>query len=137
MQVLVYRPDLSTIDRNGDPVDAAGNVIRQTSPGTYLGTLNVVLADPTVESLSRGVDTQTAGGNPQSRGNVASVDALIGGPTGAPIILQHGDIVYTPEGVGYETWGPRVYGNANVVTGQRVRINGVAYYWLRATALVN
>jgi hypothetical protein len=138
MNVDVYRPDLSTYDRNGDPTDADGNVIRQESPGTSLGTLSgVVLADPTVESLSRGVDTQTAGGNPQSRGDVASVDALIGAPVGASITLQHGDIIITEQTVSYELWGPRTYGRPNVITGQPVRINGIAYYWLRATALVN
>lgn len=138
MQCLVYRPDVSAVDRNGDPIDADGNVIRQTSPGTYLGTLaGVVLADPDVQSLSRGVDTQTAGGNPQSRGDVASVDALVGSPVGASITLQHGDIIVTEQAVSYALWGPRVYGRPNVITGQPVRINGQYYYWLRGTALVN
>jgi hypothetical protein len=138
MNVLVYRPDVSTVDPYGDPVDSDGNVIRQTSPGTYLGTLTgVVLADPTVESLSRGVDTQTAGGNPQSRGDVASVDALVGAPVGASITLQHNDIIITDQGVSYALWGPRTYGRPNVITGQPVMVNGVYYYWLRATALVN
>ena len=155
MDVLVYRPDVSAVDPYGDPVDADGNVIRQTSPGTYLGTLSgVVLADPTVDSLSRGVDTQTAGGNPQSRGDVASVDALVGAPVGAsinmsfpysfpfhlsdgPNALQHGDVIITDQGVSYALYGPRTYGRPNVITGQPVRINGVYYYWLRATALVN
>jgi hypothetical protein len=138
MNVLVYRPDVSAVDPYGDPIDADGNVIRQTSPGTYLGTLTgVVLADPTVESLSRGVDTQTAGGNPQSRGDVASVDALVGAPVGAPITLQHQDILVTDQGVSYALWGPRTYGRPNVITGQPVKVNGVSYYYLRATALVN
>jgi hypothetical protein len=138
MNVLVYRPDLSTLDRNGDPVDADGNVIRQTSPGTYLGTLaGVVLADPAVQSLSRGVDTNTASGNPQARGDVASVDALVGAPVGASITLQHGDILITDQGVSYALWGPRTYGRPNVITGSYVTVNGAAYYWLRATAVMN
>jgi hypothetical protein len=33
--------------------------------------------------------------------------------------------------------GSRTYGRPNVITGQPVKVNGVAYYWLRATALVN
>jgi hypothetical protein len=138
MNVLVYRPDKSALDRNGDPVDADGNVIRQTSPGTYLGTLaGVVLADPAVQSLSRGVDTNTASGNPQARGDVASVDALIGAPVGASITLTHGDILVTDQGVSYALWGPRTYGRPSVITGSYVTVNGAAYYWLRATAVVN
>lgn len=138
MKVFVYRPDESTVDRNGDPVDSDGNVIRQTSPGTYLGTLaGVVLADPEVQSLARGVDTDTASGNAQARGDVADVNALIGAPVGASITLQHNDIIVTDQGVSYALWGPRTYGRPNVITGQPVKVNGVAYYWLRATALVN
>jgi hypothetical protein len=138
VNVLVYRPDESAIDRNGDPIDSDGNVIRPTSPGTYVGILaRVVLADPEVQSLSRGVDTDTASGNAQARGAVASVDALIGAPVDAPITLQHSDIVLTDQGVSYALFGPRTYGRPNVITGQPVRINGSSYYWLRATALVN
>jgi hypothetical protein len=138
VNVLVYRPDESALDRNGDPVDTDGNAIRQTSPGTYLGELaGVVLADPEVQSLARGVDTDTASGNAQARGDVADVDALIGAPVGAPIVLQHGDILVTDQGVSYALWGPRTYGRPNAITGQPVKVNGVAYYWLRATALVN
>ena len=136
--VLVYRPDKSAVDRNGDPIDGSGNVIRQTSPGTYLGTLaGVVLADPEVQSLSRGVDTDTASGNAQARGAVADVDALIGAPVGASIVLQHNDIVVTDQGVSYALFGPRTYGRPNVITGQPVKVNGVSYYWLRGTAVVN
>jgi hypothetical protein len=135
--VLVYRPDVLTIDRNGDPVNADGEVVRQTSPGTYIGTLTgVVIADPEVQSLSRGVDTDTASGNAQARGAVASVDALLGGPVGAAIVLQHGDLVVTDQGVSYAVFGPRTYGRANAVTGQQVRINGTSYYWVRATSTV-
>lgn len=138
MKVFVYRPDASTLDRNGDPIDADGNVIRQTSPGTYVGELaGVVLADPDVQSLSRGVDTNTASGNAQARGAVASVDALVGAPVGASITLRHGDILVTEQGVSYMLWGPHTYGRANVITGRLVTVNGHAYYWLRATALVN
>jgi hypothetical protein len=138
VNVLVYRPDVSAVDRNGDPIDADGNVIRPTSPGTYLGTLaGVVLADPEVQSLSRGVDTNTASGNAQARGAVADVDALVGAPVGALITLQHNDIIVTDGGVSYALWGPRTYGRPNVITGQPVRINGISYYWLRATAVVN
>ena len=136
--VLVYRPDVLMVDRNGDPVDAEGQVVRQTSPGTYLGTLTgAVIGDPEIQSLERGVDTQTAGGNPQSRADVASVDALIGAPVGAAITLQHGDIIVTDQAVSYAIWGPRTYGRPNAITGQPVRINGTSYYWLRATAVVN
>lgn len=138
MKVLVYRPDESTVDRNGDPIHSSGNVIRQTSPGTYLGTLaGVVLADPEVQSLARGVDTDTASGNAQARGDVADVNALIGAPVGAPITLAHNDIIVTDQGVSYALWGPRTFGRPNVITGQPVKLNGVSYYYLRATALVN
>jgi hypothetical protein len=136
----VYRPDLSPgrVDRNGDPVDADGNVIRQESPGDYIGTLSgVVLADPAVESLARGIDTDTAGGNPQARGAVASVDALVGAPVGASITLQHGDFILSEDQtVTFSIFGPRSYGRPNTITGQPVKVAGVQYYWLRATAVV-
>lgn len=138
MNVLVYRPDKTAVDRNGDPVDADGNVVRQTSPGTYLGELaGVVLADPAVQSLNTGVDTNTASGNAQARGEVADVNALIGSPVGASITLQHSDIIVTNHGVSYALWGPRTYGRPSVITGQPLKVNGVSYYWLRGTAVVN
>ncbi len=136
MNVLVYRPDLSAVDRHGDPIDSSGNVIRQESPGTYLGTLDVVLADPDVSSLSTGVDTDTAAGGAQARGVFSAVQALVGAPTGASIILEHGDILVTDEGASLFIGGPRTYGRPNAITGQPVKINGVAYYWLRAFAVV-
>jgi hypothetical protein len=129
---------VSAVDRHGDPIDSSGQVIRQESPGTYLGTLTgVVLADPEVQSLSRGVDTNTASGNATARGAVADVDALVGAPVGAAITLQHNDIIVTDQGVSYALFGPRTYGRPNVITGQPVRANGVERYWLRATAVVN
>jgi hypothetical protein len=137
VNVFVYRPDESTVDRHGDPV-VDGSVVRQTSPGTYLGTLaGVVLADPTVQSLDTGVDTNTASGGPQARGQAADVQALIGAPVGVSITLQHNDIIITDQGVSYALWGPRTYGRPNVITGQPVKVNGVCYYWLRGTAVVN
>jgi hypothetical protein len=137
VNVLVYRPDESTVDRHGDPV-VDGSVVRQTSPGTYLGTLaGVVLADPTVQSLDTGVDTNTSSGGPQARGQAADVQALIGAPVGAPITLQHGDILVTDQAVSCALWGPRTYGRSNVITGQPVKANGVQHYWIRATAVVN
>lgn len=140
MNVEVYRPDMLAVDRNGDPVDADGNIVRQTSPGTHIGTLaGVVLADPAVQSLDTGVDTNTAAGNPQARGQAADVQALIGAPMDAPIVLQHNDLIVTAadQGVTYALFGPRTYGRPNVITGQPVKVNGVSYYWLRATAVVN
>jgi hypothetical protein len=138
VNVLVYRPDLSAVDRNGDPIDTDGNVIRQTSPSTYIGELTgVVLADPTVQSLDTGVDTNTSSGGPQARGEAADVQGLIGAPVGAPITLQHGDLLVTDQAVSYALWGPRTYGRSNVITGQPVKANGVQRYWIRATAVVN
>jgi hypothetical protein len=139
VNVLVYRPDELAVDRHGDPLDSSGQVVRQTSPGDYLGTLaGVVLADPEVQSLSRGVDTDTSAGGAQSRGAVADVQALIGAPVGAPIELRHNDLIVTADqGVTYALWGPVTYQRANVITGQPVKVNGVSYYWLRATAVVN
>jgi hypothetical protein len=135
--VYVYRPDESTVDRHGDPV-VDGTVVRQTSPGTYLGELSgVVLADPTVQSLETGVDTNTSSGGPQARGEAADVQALIGAPVGASITLQHGDIILTEQGVSYALWGPRTYGRSNAITGQPVKANGVQHYWIRGTAVVN
>jgi hypothetical protein len=83
------------------------------------------------------MNTDTASGNAQARGAVADVDALIGAPVGASITLQHNDIIVTDQGVSYALWGPRTYGRPNVITGQPVKINGVSYFWLRGTAVVN
>jgi hypothetical protein len=138
MNVLVYRPSAAAggLDRNGDPIDSSGDVIRQTSPGTYIGELSgVVLADPDVQSLSRGTDTGTVEGNATARGTFASIEALLGAPVGAAITLQHNDIVVSDQGVSFQLVGPRTYGRRNVITGQPVRINGVSYYYLRAVAL--
>jgi hypothetical protein len=106
------------------------------SPGTYIGTLSgVVLADPDVQSLSRGTDTGTVEGNATARGAFASIEALLGAPVGAAITLQHNDIVVFDQGVSLQLVGPRTYGRRNVITGQPMRINGVSYYYLRAVAL--
>ncbi len=130
--VLVYRPSLVTIDRNGDPIDADGNVIRDTSPQTYLGEIDVLIFDPTVSDTSRGTDTNTAGGNPQSRGGPYSqVDLQIGVPQDGAIKPLHGDILVTDYGAQIQIYGPRLYTGANPLRGDTF-----PYYWLHARAVI-
>ena len=110
--VLVYRPGVVQYDRHGDPV-ANGEVVRPMSPSTYIGTLDdVVFGELTVESLERGTDTNTAGGNPAARGNVAMSEGLVGFPRNAPITVQHGDYVVTELGAAYSIVGPRLWDRA-------------------------
>ena len=112
-------------------------MIRQTSPGTYIGELaGVVLADPDVQSLSRGTDTGTVEGNAQARGAFASIK-----PCSVPrSVLRLRCSTTTSSSqtrVSAPAVGPRTYGRRNVITGQPMRINGVSYYYLRAVALAS
>ena len=130
--MLVYRPDV-TVNPFGDPVDADGNVIRPESPGTYLGTITgVVFGDLSVESLSRGVDTNTSSGNATSRGDFAMTDGLIGFPRNASITVQARDVIVEGEiGKRYQLLGPHQWKTSNLFTGRPNR-----YYWLRAQGIV-
>jgi hypothetical protein len=62
---LLYRPAAAPggFDRNGDPIDANGDVVRQESPQTFLGTLRGILqGGPSAsQNLQRGDFTDTTG----------------------------------------------------------------------------
>lgn len=129
--VLVYRPT-ATVNKFGDPVDADGNVVRPESPGTYLGTIaGVVFGDLSVESLSRGVDTNTSAGNATSRGDFAMTDGLIGFARNAAITVQARDVIVLPEGNRYQLLGPHQWKTSNLFTGRPNR-----YYWMRAQGIL-
>jgi len=77
---LLYRPFAATkVNRNGDPIDANGNVIRPESPGTYIGTLQgILIGGPSASpSLARGDNADTSG--------------KFGIPTGNPYKVQYND----------------------------------------------
>lgn len=112
-------------------------VLEGAHPSGHHGRLDLSQCERAERLANRLMNTDTASGNAQARGAVADVDALIGAPVGASITLQHNDIIVTDQGVSYALWGPRTYGRPNVITGQPVKINGVSYFWLRGTAVVN
>lgn len=60
---LLYRPYQVNFDRNGDPVDADGNVTRQESPDTFVGTLyGILTGGPSASTaLARGEFSDTTG----------------------------------------------------------------------------
>jgi hypothetical protein len=128
--VLVYRPDVLGFDRNGDAVDADGNVIRATSPGTYLGTINsVVFGEQSVQSL-RILADPASGSVTDRAGAIASSEGLIGFPVTAEIVVQHGDIILS-QGVYFALVGPRLFGEPNALTG-----TVMGWYWVRGEAIV-
>ena len=68
-----------------DLVDSSGNVIRVESPGTYLGALQVVLLGVQAEPIEPRL---TGGGGSVDRAEGSDVNALIGAPRGADILLR-------------------------------------------------
>lgn len=56
---LLYRPETLTLDRNGDPVSSSGQVVRATSPNTYVGILQGILVGgpAATQSLTRRGDS--------------------------------------------------------------------------------
>lgn len=66
---LLYRPFASAsgqrrYDRNGDPIDSDGNVVRATSPGTFIGELRgILMGGPSASAnmRERGEDADTTG----------------------------------------------------------------------------
>jgi hypothetical protein len=86
----VYRA--AAVDRNGDPVDADGNVI---AGSPLLGTISdLIIGDLAVMSL-RALGSGSTGGV-VDRADVGSVAGLIGAPRNASILLQHGDRLTIP-----------------------------------------
>ena len=83
--------------------------------------------------LSRGVDTNTAGGNVTARGDFATAEGMIGFPRHphGPITCQKLDIVQTEQGARYQLIGPRLFDYDNPLTG-----TNMGYYWMRAIAIV-
>lgn len=129
---LVYRPTEIAYDRNGDPIDADGNVVRVENPHDYLGTLEIVLSDSTSEPVLPRLTG--SGGGSVDRGEFSDITVVIGAPIGAEILLQHGDrLVITDVGSGglyYEISGPRRFDTPNSLCpnwGHRV-------YWISAIA---
>lgn len=59
---LLYRPRAAQIDRNGDSV-VGGQVVRPTSPGTYIGPLKgILMGGPSASTaLQRGEYSDTTG----------------------------------------------------------------------------
>jgi hypothetical protein len=127
----VYRTQ--AVDRNGDPVDADGNVI----PGApLLGTISglIIGEDLAVMSL-RALGSGSTGGV-IDRADVGSATGLIGAPRNASILLRHGDRVAINSSTGeaafvYAIYGPRLYDQPNPLTG-----SDFGYYWVRAEAIV-
>jgi len=126
----VYRT--TRVDRNGDPVDADGNVI---AGPPLLGTISgLIIGDLAVMSL-RALGSGQAGGV-IDRADVGSATGLIGAPRNASILLRHGDRVAINSSTGeaafvYAIYGPRLYDQPNPLTG-----SDFGYYWIRAEAIV-
>jgi hypothetical protein len=131
VSALVYRPNEIRTDRNGDPIDAAGQVIRPESPNTFLGSLDIVLAD----SMSEPIEPRLtgSGGGSVDRAEAADVTATIGAPIVANIILQHGDrLVIEDSGFGlyYQISGPRRFATPNSLSPNWQH----RLYWISAIA---
>lgn len=131
---LVYRPSLVGHDSNGDPIDADGNVVRPTSPTTYLGTLSgLVFTDAQAQPIEPRL-SGSSGGN-VDRSETADVSGRVGAPRNAAIRLRHGDRLVVPDGDGhgqlcYQVVGPRLFDDANSLTGW----NGHRLYWIGVLA---
>jgi hypothetical protein len=123
----------TAVDRNGDPVDADGNVI---AGSPLLGTIpNLIVGDLAVMSL-RALGSGSTGGV-VDRADVGSVQGLIGAPRDASILLQHGDrlvIQSSTQTVGfvYSIYGPRLFDQPNPLGRMEF-----GYYWVRAEAIVD
>jgi hypothetical protein len=56
---------------------------------------------------------------------------LTGFPTSAEIVVQHGDIILSSQGIYFAILGPRLFGEPNALTG-----TVMGRYWIRAEAIV-
>jgi hypothetical protein len=106
---LVYRPSVIRTDVHGDPIDADGKVVRAESPATYLGTLQVVVADTQSEAILPRLTG--SGGGSVDRAEAADVSTTIGARRDAAIKLRNGDRLIVTDDEGYSlVWaivGPR------------------------------
>ena len=131
VQALVYRPSEVAYDRNGDPIDADGNVVRPESPNDFLGTLDVVLSDMQAEPIEPRLTG--SGGGSVDRAEAADVSGRVGAPRNAAILLRHGDRLVITDSEGYsltyQVVGLRLFDYPNSLTGwNRKR------YWMSVLA---
>jgi hypothetical protein len=131
VKALAYRPDLTTVDIHGDPINAQGQVIRAESPGTYLGELEVVFADTQSDAILPRLTG--SGGGSVDRAEAADVSTTIGAPRNAAIKLRNGDRLIVTDDEGYSlVWaivGPRRFDYPSSVSGWNHK-----YYWSSAIA---
>ncbi|HWF28708.1 MAG TPA: hypothetical protein VG327_10080 [Mycobacterium sp.] len=136
VQALVYRPNQIAMDRNGDPIDADGNVTRPESPHSYLGTLDVVFSNLQTQPIEPRLSG--SGGRGVDRGEAADISGQVGAPRDAEIQLRHGDRLVVEDGVGsgdstvWQVSGPRLFDTPNSLTGWGHRL-----YWIAVLSTVN
>jgi len=119
MDGVLYRP--AKVDRNGDPVDEQGNVVRIGTDGTLVGAV--------VGLILGAASTGDAG----MRGTTYSTEGLIGFPAnGHQSLPKAGDTLVTSEGVKYRV-GVGQWGYSHSLTGSR---STARYRWHEAHALV-
>lgn len=113
---LLYRPT-QKVNRNGDPVDANGNVIRPDSPGTYIGPLlGILVGGPSASpSLARGENADTTG--------------KFGIPTANPYKVQYHDQIVMDDGVTYRITSRPDWDYPNSMSG-----TPPAYAWVSVEA---
>jgi hypothetical protein len=117
---LLYRPEELTLDRHGDPI-SDGQVVRATSPETYVGILEgILLGGPAAtQSLQRrgeSADTTGKWGIP-----------LENGPVNNTSVKQDDYIVVGK--VTYKVMSRPDWGHQNVITGSRP-----TYCWVQVAA---
>jgi hypothetical protein len=113
----LYRPYAR--DRNGDPVDQDGDIVRLVGDGTAkLGTVDGIIIG------SRAVSSDSAA----VRGDVVSTEGLIGWPSGSALQPQSGDVLEV-DGQRFAISGPRLWGRPHSLTGNPSRFS-----WITATA---
>lgn len=117
MNGVLYRP--AKVDRNGDPVDADGNVVRVGADGTLVGAV--------IRLILGAASTGDAG----VRGTTFNTDGLIGFPTNG-LLPKPGDTLVTSDGVKYRI-GVGQWGRVHSLTGSA---STARYRWHEATALV-
>jgi len=108
-------------DRNGDPVDADGNVIRVGADGTMVGTITGLIV---------GAQSVT---DARARGSVTSTEGMLGVPVDG-LALKHDDTVVTDTGIRWRVAGPPQWGKRHSLTGSTATAR---YVWWKATALYN
>lgn len=110
---LLYRPKVLTIDRNGDAVNLLGDVVRPTSPGTFIGTLRGILkgGPAATQSLSR-------------RGESADTTGKFGIPMRCNPRVEENDRIVIGK-VTYKVVSRPDWGYRNTITGTRPSMDWV------------